>query len=70
MIISYLTANVFDCQTRLGWSKLFYDLEIEGRKAEVLMDEFAIAGAHTSSDDLGVKEEVEPILPRPPANAE
>eukprot|EP00972_Heterocapsa_arctica_P085607 12617548-Heterocapsa_arctica.AAC.1 len=34
------------------------------------MDDFAIAGAHTSSDDLGVKEEVEPILPRPPANTE
>eukprot|EP00972_Heterocapsa_arctica_P018410 2719014-Heterocapsa_arctica.AAC.1 len=34
------------------------------------MDEFATAGEHTSSDDLAVKEEAEPILPRPPINTE
>eukprot|EP00972_Heterocapsa_arctica_P094873 13991265-Heterocapsa_arctica.AAC.1 len=63
IIISYLTANVFDCQTRLGWIKLYAGLEREGRKVEVLMDHFASVGAHTSSDDLAVKEVAEPILP-------
>eukprot|EP00972_Heterocapsa_arctica_P008527 1244352-Heterocapsa_arctica.AAC.1 len=69
MIISFLTANVFDCQTRLGWIQLFCELETEGRKAEVDMGAFVDAVDHSTSDDLGVKE-TDPIIPRPPANSE
>eukprot|EP00972_Heterocapsa_arctica_P032989 4854126-Heterocapsa_arctica.AAC.1 len=34
------------------------------------MDDFAFAGERTSSDDLAVKEEINPILPRRPTNTE
>eukprot|EP00972_Heterocapsa_arctica_P018242 2694503-Heterocapsa_arctica.AAC.1 len=34
------------------------------------MDEFADPVAHSSSDDLGVKEETNPINPRPPTTSE
>eukprot|EP00972_Heterocapsa_arctica_P066103 9752364-Heterocapsa_arctica.AAC.1 len=38
LIVSFLTANTFDCQTRLGWIQLYGELTAEERTSEVLMD--------------------------------
>eukprot|EP00972_Heterocapsa_arctica_P037181 5475006-Heterocapsa_arctica.AAC.1 len=50
-IISFLNANLYDCQTRLGWKQLVREYVAANRSTEVLMDSVLHASDKSAAAD-------------------
>eukprot|EP00972_Heterocapsa_arctica_P115442 16447752-Heterocapsa_arctica.AAC.1 len=64
-IVTFLSANMYDCQTRLGWKQLLLELAAADRSSEALMDSVMNVSSRTATSSLSVHE-TEPIDALPP----